>query len=36
MSKKTIKIGYDDSSYDINDNWDYKKKKHLKKKKITS
>ena len=34
MSKKTIKIGYDDSSYDINDNWDYKKKRIFKKKKL--
>ena len=34
MSKKTINIGYNDTSYDLNDNWDYKKKRIFKKKKL--
>jgi len=34
MSKKSINIGYDDTSYDLNDNWNYKKKRIFKKKKL--
>ncbi len=34
MSKKSTNIGYDDTSYDTIDNWDYKKKRTFKKKKL--
>ena len=34
MSKKSINIGYNDTSYDLNDNWNYKKKRIFKKKKL--
>ena len=31
MSKKSNNIGYEDTTYDLVDNWDYKKKEVLKK-----
>lgn len=34
MSKKSTNIGYDDTSYDTINNWDYKKKRTFKKKKL--